>query len=154
MQKGFLKGLKPLIVQRLALLIGICYLMNPLHQQINSVFHEVSHALETPDYIMSHKSATLAHESHSHNDYQIDTLQHEHLLIDFIDSLFAASDENDGSDDSVLTQIKIDKHITTYQYHLQKEFNFRLLQKFWMALEKSETGYLSRLKEPPQYYLI
>lgn len=154
MQKGFLKGLKPLIVQRLALLIGICYLMNPLHQQIKSVFHEVSHALETPDYIMSHNASTLDYESHSHNDYQIDTLRHEHQLIDFIDALFAASEENDGSEDSVLTQIKIDKHIATYQFHLQKDFDFRLLQKFWMPLEKSEAGYLQRLKEPPQYHLI
>lgn len=151
MKNGLAKGLKPLLIKRLALLMGICYLVNPLHQQINSVFHNVSHALEIPDYIMSHDS-NYEHESYGHTDYQIGNLNHDHEIVDFIDSVFDASDEDGGSEDSMLTEIKIDKHITTYQFQFQNNFNIAIFQNFWLSQEKLESGYLKRLKEPPQYF--
>lgn len=153
MQKRLLKGLKPIIVKQLALLIGICYLVNPLHQQINKAFHELSHILETPDYIMSHGSITIEDESYGHNDdhFHIDALEHQHLIIDFIESLIAAADENDGSENSIVKQTKLDKHITTYQICLRSMFDLGVSHRFWLTHVRSGPGFLEMLTEPPQY---
>ena len=139
--------------------MGICYLVNPLHQQINSVFHNVSHALEIPDYIMSHDS-NYEHESYGHTDYQIGNLNHDHEIVDFIDSVFDASDEDGGSEDSMLTEIKIDKHITTYQFQFQNNFNIAIFQNFWFEIFFSKYFFrfnffiLQRMFIKSNYYII
>ncbi|TMM53770.1 hypothetical protein FEE95_17885 [Maribacter algarum] len=155
MQKGFLKGLKPFLIKRLALLIGLCYLLNPMQKQISIIFHEVSHALEIPNYVMSHSpNSSYDHQSYDHIDYHVDDITHEHILVDFFDSVFKAFDENDGAEDSLFTQNKIDKHITTYQFHIQKHFTISVPEKFWFTQDKLESGHRKSLKEPPQYFLI
>lgn len=152
MQKGFLKGLKPLFIKRLAMLIGICYLLNPLQKQISFVFHEISHAFEMPDYIMSHNSnSSYEHKVSEHLDSRIGDVNHDHEIVDFIDSAFAASNNHDGSEDSLLNEVKIDKHITSYQFQLQKHIDINISLKIWSPSEDSELVYLRQLEEPPQY---
>ena len=152
MPKGFTKGLKPLIIKQLALLIGICYLLNPLQNQINEVFHVVSHALETPNYIISHDSNTIyEHQSYEHSYHRFGDLDHDHLLVDFINSVLEASNDNEDSEDSILTQTTIDKHLNTYQFQIPACFNFDIPPKFWWPQEQYKLVDLNQLKEPPQY---
>lgn len=151
MQKGFIKGLKPLFIKRLALFMGICYLLNPLQNQISFIFHEVSHALEIPDYIISHgQNSSYEQQVHGHSDSHIEGIDHDHGIIDLIASFLAASNEHDGSEDSMLPKIKFDKHFTTYQFQLQKYIESIATQKNWTFSKNTEVVYLKRLEEPPQ----
>jgi len=152
MPKGFTKGLKPLLIKRLALLMGICYLMNPLQQQIKTIFHTISHAIEVPNSVMGHNSNSENDEIHGHHAHQTDAIQHDHSLIDLIDSVLSASNENKDSEDSILIEIKIDKHITTYQFALFENLALEKLSNFWAPKEKQKRGYFQNEKEPPQYF--
>lgn len=153
MLKGFTKGFKPLFIQRLALLIGICYLMNPLQQQIKTIFHTISHAIEVPNSVMGHNSNSVNDQLHGHYDHQIDEKQHDHSLIDIIDSVLTASNESNDSEESILIESKIDKHITTYQFELFESLTLNQLHNFWALKEKQKSGYFEHLKEPPQFFL-
>ena len=152
MQKGFINGLKPIFIQRLALLIGICYLLNPLQQQMNTLLHAVSHGLTSPNYVMAHDLDSETNKSHGHYDHPADVVQHSHSLIDVIDAIFTASNESGKSEDSALIEIKIDKHITSYPLQLHKDQYLKPTFNFWMLISKSLEGHLEKLKKPPQFF--
>ena len=152
MRKRFTKGLRPIFAKRLALLMGICYMMNPLYEPINFALHEISHLIDSLNHHESLNSQSH-YKSHNHKDHQLDTLQHEHTLVDIIYSIFETSNENNSNKDSILTEIKIDKHITTYRYQFEKGVAIGITQKFWAPEEKSKAGYFKRLKRPPQNFL-
>ena len=151
MPKGFAKGIKPLFLQRLALLIGICYLMNPLQPQIKSIFHTISHAIEVPNSVIGHDSNSENEEVHGHFEHEIADLQHDHTLIDLLDTVLTASNETKDADDSLIIEIKIDKHITTCKYQLFANPTVVESNKFWLPKEKLKSGYLQNQKEPPRY---
>lgn len=153
MTRAFLKGLKPLLMKRLALLMGICYLASPLQQQITSVFHSVSHVLETPDYVMGHSSKAQNDTLHTHNEHSSHVYQHNHSLIDFIDSIWEASDHSEHDENSILADIKVDKHLTTYQFEIVKTFITKTTHQFWGGREKQKKGYFENLKKPPQFFI-
>jgi len=152
MRDGLIQGLKPLLIKRLALLMGICYLINPLHEEINIIAHAISHTLTTPSYVMTHNSNQY-HEtaSHGHQDYHMDYVNQNHLLADIIDYVFEVLDDSNEPDDTLLTKTKIDKHIRTYAFHTIKSFEPNVEQKCWVSEEKLESGYLRFLKKPPQF---
>lgn len=131
--------------------MSICYLMNPLQQQINLVLHELSHGLELPDYVLAHKTDPNAiietHIDHSHYD---DTFTHKHNLIDFINTIFQASNENNNSDDSQLTKTKWDKHISTYGLKLLPIFERPMAKNFCTPKPLLQQGHFERLGRPPQ----
>ena len=147
---GCIKGLKPIFITQVALLMGICYLINPLQQQIKTVFHSVSHVIETPNYVMSHQSSSDYLESHGHYEHPADVRHHDHSLVAFIDAIFEAVKDKEHSEDSWLT---IDKHIRKYQSELHVEFRFEKNQSFWITEKKFKNGYFENPKEPPQYFL-
>jgi len=132
--------------------MGICYLLNPVHKQVNAFFHNISHAIEIPNYVMSHDSSLDSeHQSEGHTSHQVVQNSHNHEIVDFINSIFEASNQDNDSEDSILTEIKIDKHLTTYQIQLKECFSFKILQKNWLPSKKLTLVYLNQLKEPPQF---
>lgn len=152
MQQGITKGLKTLSLKWVALLIGVCYLTNPLHQQINTVLHTLSHSLEIPDYIISHDSVVgLEYTNHGHNEHVIDKTQHDHAVLDFINIVFKTSKEKDGSDETLLSETKLDKHICTYQFQLMNCVEIKIPQSFFSTKNKSLKGYFKNPEEPPKY---
>lgn len=153
MPKGFTKGIKPLFIKRLALLMSICYLMNPLQQQIKSAFHAISHAIEVPTSVMGHNSNSEIDEIHGNHKHQKNANHHDHSLIDLIDSVLTASKESNDSEDSMIVVVKIDKHINTYQYRLFENSTLEELNIFWALKEKQKRGHLEKQKKPPQYFL-
>lgn len=150
---GFRKGLKPLFIKRLALLMSICYLVNPLQPQIKTIFHTVSHAIEVPNFVMSHNSNSLNNEFHGHQEHRTHTMQHDHSIMDLIDSVFTAFNENNDSEDSILFKIKMDKHITTYEFELIEGLKIKVLPNFWALEKKQKSGFFQNIKKPPQYFL-
>lgn len=132
--------------------MGICYLLNPLHEEINILIHAVSHTLAAPAYVMTHDlDKTHENASYGHKDYPIDYVKQNNLLVDFIDSIFEVLDESNDTDESLITKTKIDKHISTYAFQSQKSFEPDVEEKCWVSEEKLESGYLRFLKKPPQY---
>lgn len=151
MKNGLIKGLKPQFIKHLALLMSLCYLLNPLQNQINTILHGISHGLEAPSSLLSHKvgskTSSEVHENHSHDDRNI---EHEHPIVDLIDSIFEASNQNDDSDHSQLIEIKWDKHINTFHFTSIIKFEIKIVKGYFPLTEKLKKGYSKRLEEPPQ----
>lgn len=149
-KRNIIKGYKPIVIKYLALFIGVCYLANPLQSQVGSIFHEISHIFEAPDTPIGHSTASdkqnVVHhyQEHTHSDNQ-----HEHTLIDMLNSIFNATD--DGSqEESVLVEVKFDKHISTDQYLIHKIYSKEKSFNFISKENNLIKGHFSILEEPPQ----
>jgi hypothetical protein len=149
------KGLKPFFIKYLALFIGICYIANPLHQEIGKVFHEISHVLEVPDKLVSHPTASNhgndTHHYHKHYKLVVD---HQHKLIDLINSILNASENDKPSKESLLTDIKFDKHITTRNYTIKKSLPTSVQANHGTPKNKIHIGHLEVLEKPPRNFLL
>ena len=71
------------------------------------MLHELSHGLELPDYVMVHESDSHSvfktHTDHSNHDTSLD---HEHMLIDLINTIFQESNESNNSNDLTSLEAK------------------------------------------------
>ena len=155
MQSKLKKGLKPFFLNYLAMFIGICYLANPLQNQISTVFHEISHVLEIPDNLLSHETTlnhgTISHYYHEHNNLDDN---HRHTIIDFLDAIFDASGNNEPSEESLPIDIKFDKHITTRNYTIKIILPASKQVKYGIPENKINTGHLIVLEKPPRNFLL
>lgn len=145
------KGLKPFVLKYMALLMGICYLANPMHEQISGVFHEISHVLESPEAILSHvQQSEHGHGAHEDGEHRLASDDHQHDLLDFLDAIFSASDKQHPEDDVALILIKCDKHISSQHIILPKIFPLVTSHNSLMVAQKVKKGFLNLPKEPPQ----
>ena len=135
----------------MALLMGICYLANPMHEQIGSVFHEISHVFQYPENVIAHDQQNhVKHLKHQDGHHHLATSDHQHILIDLINSVFDASDEQNPDGDTALVLVKCDKHISSQYIILPKKFPlFTTYNVFWME-QKAKKGFSNLPKEPPQ----
>ncbi len=135
----------------MAMLMGICYLMNPLREPIHKFLHGISHSLEAPTTLISHSTISNSeHKSLDHYDSYQHQMNHDHGLIDFITTIFEASNENHNSDESLLKEIKIDKHITTEQISFKPPLLTKTRQSYHIPLGKVYPDYFQKLIKPPQ----
>lgn len=151
MNENLGKGLKPFILKYMALIMGICYLANPMHRQISSVFHEISHVLESPDAILTHpQQANHDHRTHKNGEHRLANTDHQHILLDLMDSILDASDDQHPEDDTALILIKCDKHIGSGLSTLPKKIPITTSQNTIAVEQKVKIGYLDHPEEPPQ----
>tara|TARA_R110001632_G_scaffold230726_3_gene368474 strand:+ start:959 stop:1432 length:474 start_codon:yes stop_codon:yes gene_type:complete len=120
MQNGFKKGLKPYIVRYLGILMGICYILNPLHQQINTVFHKISHGLDMPNFVIPHANQSSYNKEHGSHHHLTEKGLHDHVFLDLVNSLFKTSNEENNSPDSFMFTIKMDKHLLS-QWNIESK---------------------------------
>ncbi|WP_339704492.1 hypothetical protein [uncultured Kriegella sp.] len=149
----FLKDFRPILKKWIAVLMGICYLTTPLHQQIGTVLHSVSHFFEMPGHVMSHDSF-VDHDSfkeHLHIEHEIGVNDHEHGILDFFDSIFKASNDEDDSKDAFITKIKIDKHFVVTKNLVQSHLVLNQSNHFSEIVCKYSDGYSHELYDPPRY---
>lgn len=151
------KGLKPFAIKSMALLMGICYLANPLHEQIRTVFHGISHLVDAPGTILDHPPFSNPHEHglqehglHQSGEHRLASKDHEHTVLDLIDSLFDTSDKQDPENDTLLPILKWDKHITSSTYTLPHIHPIATSQKHLAMEQKVRKGYAALPDEPPQ----
>lgn len=132
--------------------MGICYLANPIHHQIRTVFHEISHLLEAPETVISHHLHTTGHDHYAHekDEHSMVSADHQHTLLNLMDSIFDASDEQNSEDDTALLLIKCDKHISSSQVILPKLFSLTTSQGTNAVEQKVKKGFLVHPEEPPQ----
>jgi len=141
---------KAIFVKYLALIIGICYLANPMQQQIGSVFHELSHFFETPNNVIGHQSSADSSEAkHHYHEHIHSSDEHEHEFIDLLAMIFDNSTE-DGEEESVLAKVKFDKHIKTDDYPEEKKYPATKKLNFFSSQYGIIDTYPGILKEPPQ----
>lgn len=129
-----------------ALLIGICYLANPLHHEIGSILHGLSHFLEAPETILDHGHE---HETHAYHQHDAENT-HEHSAINFIDSLFDAFDGEQDQKKSVVKGQELDKHLNTESYSLQPIFSLPETTNFAVVGAQLKKGYPNIPLEPPR----
>ena len=148
-KENFSRSTKPTLIKYVALIIALCYILNPLHQKISTVFHEVSHILEMPDSVIGHDSSI--HENNTHyTHHHTDIDRHEHNFINIIDAIFDASGTNESTEDSLLADFKFDKHITTAYPEFHHIPAMKSLANFKTIESNLKLGYFTVLKEPPQ----
>jgi len=151
---NILKGYKPVGIKYLAVVIGVCYLVHPLQNQISGIFHEISHIIEAPDTPIGHSStANSQYFSHYYHEHIHSDDRHSHTLIDMLDSIFSASDGGNQQESS-LVDVKFDKHLSTYEYPahkiypLDKNFNFVSIENNLIK------GHSRILEEPPKSFSL
>lgn len=136
----------------MAMLMGICYVANPMHQQISSVFHEITHFLEAPQSLLSHHSHNTGHDHDDHEpgEHNVATADHQHTLLDLIDSIFDASDTQHPEDDTAISLTKWDKHLGSECIILPKT-NPPTTSQYSISMEKKvRKGHSAHPEEPPQ----
>jgi len=155
MQSRKSKGLKPLLVKYAAMLMGICYLINPLQQQVYDVIHVISHTFASPNHILSHDVGHAQNLNvHKSPNHLSDELDHEHKLIDIVQTIFEASGEEDYPQDDFLVKVKCDKHLVSNRIILSSQTMVLLVNHFPHLLEELKKGYLNKWQEPPQKILL
>ncbi|GAB5472884.1 MAG: hypothetical protein Mars2KO_09830 [Maribacter sp.] len=148
------KKAKVQLIKILAMTMSICYLANPLQRQINIVLHELSHGLELPSHVLSHENTTnMTFMADSHHSHGKSITDHTHHLIDFLDTLFEASNEDQGSEDPLFLKSKLDKHLTYYELLLPSYFEIVMLKCFIPPKGLQTQGLFKDLDHPPQYLL-
>ncbi len=153
---ALLQDVRPFLIKGVAVLMGICYLLAPMHRQMGIVLHSVSHFLEMPGHVMSH-AAVSNHDSftkHQHEAHEKLVNVHKHQVIDFLDSIFKASNHEGESQDALTTQIKIDKHFIISKYTIAERCVLKLRNGFSKVACEYREGYYRQLYNPPRIYSL
>ena len=153
MNKNAQKGLKPFVFKVVIIAMSICYVFGPSHNEVNKFLHVLTHQLEMPDNIITHSitmhSDYKVHGTHSSNKSEE---VHNHKLLEFLDTLFKASDSEKNKENSKIISFKIDKHLTTkYSYKNQQlTSSIPVEHLFLFTKQKIQKGFRSGVIEPPQ----
>lgn len=136
----------------MALFIGLCYLAYPLHHDISSVFHEISHLVTTSSVLIGQSSVSEQEGiTHSYHDHDVSLKEHNHVAIDLLKSLFNTSEDRDSDNETVPSTDKFDKHITTHTYTSPQIIITFFRGEYNKPNKKVITGYLNTAKQPPQF---
>lgn len=139
--------MKKVLIQRLALIIAVVYLLSPFQQQISSVLHSLSHDLSLPDYVMTHSRENP--QSHQYGDHRTNKINHEHQFIDFVQSLLEDSGDNEQQPDPYTPAKSVDKHLVQYTYTLVDEIYFEQKNIAMPAEQNIRNGHSHLWQEPP-----
>ncbi|SHJ37872.1 hypothetical protein SAMN04488513_104117 [Pseudozobellia thermophila] len=131
-------------------MIGICYLASPIHREIGSILHGISHFLEAPDTLLDHRHEHKTHTYHEHAQERTDDA-HDHLAINFIDSLFSAFDGDKNQKESVYKSPKLDKHLHSNRYTFPPLLLPPETTNFGAVENKLKEGYPKIPLEPPKH---
>jgi len=148
MQKIYTKSLKSRLIKHVAMFMGICYMLNLFQHQINPALHGLAHIFESANNLISHQQTSNGiYEDHGHTEHVLYQIDHEHEIIDFVDSLL---EHEDDTEETILVESKVDKHINETTYKKKGFFEFRILQTFSTYTKKLENGHPLKAKEPPR----
>ena len=153
MNKNAQKGLKPFVIKIAILVMSICYVFGPSHNEVNKLLHVLTHQLEMPENVISHSttyhSVYKAHEIHALNKSKE---VHDHSILQLIDSILKASDSKKNQEDSTFLSLKIDKHLTTKISYQNQQLTSSIIVKhlFSFTKQKIQKGFRRGIIEPPE----
>ncbi|MCF7568038.1 hypothetical protein L3X37_06620 [Sabulilitoribacter arenilitoris] len=122
------------------------YLLMPIHKEVRSTLHRISHFLEMPNTILSHNK----YENINYNLTASAITYHEHKILDLLNNLTEANSKTNESNKPHVVISKIDKH-----FHLSKYGVLKLIEtKSSLAIdcykEKLKTLFYKKIKIPPK----
>ena len=142
-----MKSFKTHIVKWTATVMCLVYFISPLHNQIVSVLHSVSHHLSKPNFVLSHNHQ-FNHEITYHPVSSV--LDHDHKLIDLIDNILDSKSNSDDSNIPSIEDIIFDKHFCVSKYnYTSNAFDENLINSNFY-LEKLSDKYFKKIKIPPK----
>lgn len=142
--------IKLTLLKAMAVVITMCYVIEPVQDQLKYILHYISHNLEAPSYILQHDNNITNKENYN---FQSSITNHEHKILDFIDKLISSTKDKDKHQgQSVKEYFSSKKIIEHYKYAAlidatipnAKKDNFKTL-----ILDKRK-GYSLQLYRPPQ----
>lgn len=150
MQIEFAHGMKPQLIKRISVFVGICYLIGLLQHQVVDMLHTISHGLEMPSSILSHDNETNTmfntHDNHDHDDR---ANEHGHEFINFVDLVLDSSNQNHDSEDVPLPTLKVNKHLVVFDYELPLRLKKETANKYYWPNTILQNGYSKKLDDPP-----
>lgn len=152
MEAGFKIAFGQLLIKRLALFMGLCYLIGPLHQPLNAVLHEIVSSFESPNQVIGHHADIDDNEIalRTGHDHDMMEIQPGHSLVDFINMIFENSEKDKNSDQSKPDKLEIDKHLTTSAQFLNHNVKPISGVANWMVHLGLKKGHPIKWEEPPQ----
>ena len=148
---GFKKGLKPFIFKYLAIIMGLCYLLNPVRQHFLPVFHSFSHQLELPNYLIPHSNLSNYHKIHRNHDTVTEEFSHDHAILEMVSLLFSTLEDNKQSQDLFIFTIKL-CILPPYSGVLKSStFIVETNDNYNMISKNSKKGFVTKLIKPPLF---
>ena len=143
-------AIKSFVIAMTALLMSAFYVFGPVHNQISEWTHSLSHSVENFSHAIF-KENVHHHNAHDFEIHQGESTAHKHGIIELFDSFFDAANHEDSSgEDSIIINIKIDKHLVTYhQYPKFEELVIFHKEIRWLKDISLNQGYLKRQVKPP-----
>lgn len=156
MSRNIKKGLEPLVVKVVAIIMCVCYILSPLHKEIGVFLHEVTHLIDVPKRVLSHSRTLDSGHLETHHQHALETSEnsHDHHILDLLDKIFEATDTENKSEDSNVSVIKIDKHtryLEKYKNHLCLVLNKQKGLTFYVT-ERTRLGHRKSPFLPPQLF--
>lgn len=150
-------NIKPVINKVIIIIMSLIYVFGPAHVEVNKLLHVLSHSLEIPDNILSHKNNTktfLEINIHKSEHHKNKTKQHKHEVITFLDKILEGSDQNNIPSKVPVVTRKIDKHLSNYEFEFIDD-SLMLLpldKRLHFSRNKNDVckGYLTDSGEPPK----
>lgn len=135
------------------MLISMCYILGPLHNEVGKILHTILHQIEIPENIISHSDDAFTHNEYSKDHILYYENEHNHTFLDFLNRVLKTSDNENNTDNSVIVNFKIDKHIRNKE-KLENRIVFisTLRNKIFKFQNKSiQKGFLYTILQPPQF---
>ncbi|MEM9144401.1 MAG: hypothetical protein AAGA86_15540 [Bacteroidota bacterium] len=143
-----LKNVQP---KRLALLLGLWYVMYPVVPLLQEGLHVAITIVESTDRVLGHETLgqnhrTMTLEQHGQGTMQLDK---GHGIIDFFTSLLNNSKPGEHQDSPIPQKNKLDKHLTKTSLQLPLRHNENTFTAHFFQSKKIIKGYPLKFKEPP-----
>jgi len=172
------KGLKPWLFKSVAVLIGICYLLAPLRQELTELMHFLSHSFDQgighhimaahshnfkdydwhdidPSGALSHTSEIQKHMDsneigfHSHS-HPPNSKPHTHEVIDFMSMAFSASTPSHQDNDGMKVHTDLDKHLVVIHFGTYQAIATFKKSHFSHIQENTSKGIQLLIVPPPE----
>jgi len=152
MNKSARKGCKPYVLKIAIVAMSLWYVFGPLHHELSSWVHALTHQLGTPEATMVHDHVALSdYQEHAHH-LSASKSDHNHKFLEFLDRILKASDLGENQEDSTPVSFKIHKHIKTNNFnkHLTAILPELTTHLFLFKKQKIKKGFKKGIIEPPQ----
>lgn len=133
-------------------LMSLLYLLGPLHVEVNSLLHTITHTIEKPDTVLAHQKRTGIVNAHKSIKHKNATLKHDHKIIDLVDDILEGAEKDSESPEKQEISLKVDKHIRI-QTNIAKDEEILICSQkssLWKTIKnKIEKGYKNDPIKPP-----
>ena len=141
-----MKRCKIHIVKFIAIVISIIYVLMPIHKELKSALHSISHFLQMPDHLISHNQ-----NENLNYEVKVPTiLYHEHKILNLLDAFTDANTSANESNKPNLVDSIIDKHFYSSKYSLPKLIETERLSVIDSYKENLNYLFYIKIKEPPK----